>query len=56
MFGARLFIMSAFTLLWVFTPELYSTHVRAFGLGINNACARWVMKLRPALLYWMLAV
>ncbi|KAF6259151.1 major facilitator superfamily domain-containing protein [Scenedesmus sp. NREL 46B-D3] len=40
MFGARLFIMSAFTLLWVFTPELYPTHVRAFGLGINNACAR----------------
>ncbi|WIA28090.1 hypothetical protein OEZ86_010672 [Tetradesmus obliquus] len=40
MFGARLFIMSSFTLLWVLTPELYPTHVRAFGLGINNACAR----------------
>ncbi|WIA08029.1 hypothetical protein OEZ85_007499 [Tetradesmus obliquus] len=40
MFGARLFVMSSFTLLWVLTPELYPTHVRAFGLGINNACAR----------------
>jgi hypothetical protein len=45
MFGARLFIMSAFTLLWVITPELYPTHVRACGLGISNACARWAARL-----------
>lgn len=42
MFGARLFVMSAFTLMWVFTPELFPTHVRALALGINNASARLV--------------
>eukprot|EP00878_Enallax_costatus_P025698 GHUV01027518.1.p1 GENE.GHUV01027518.1~~GHUV01027518.1.p1 ORF type:complete len:190 (+),score=37.91 GHUV01027518.1:109-678(+) len=40
MFGARLFVMSAFTLMWVYTPELFPTHVRALALGVNNAAAR----------------
>jgi hypothetical protein len=37
---ARLFVMSALTLLWVFTPELYPTSIRTLGLGVCNAAAR----------------
>lgn len=40
MFGSRLFISAAFSLLWVFTPSLFSTKVRGFGLGISNASGR----------------
>jgi hypothetical protein len=40
LFMSRLFIMSAFTLLWVFTPELYPTSIRTFGLGVSNAAGR----------------
>lgn len=39
-FMARLFVMSALTLLWVFTPELYPTSIRTLGLGVCNAAAR----------------
>lgn len=40
MFGSRLFVSAAFSLLWVFTPSYYPTRVRGLGLGISNACGR----------------
>lgn len=40
MFGSRLFISAAFSLLWVFTPSHFPTRVRGFGLGISNASGR----------------
>lgn len=42
MFGSRLFVSAAFSLLWVFTPAHFPTRVRGFGLGISNACGRCV--------------
>jgi hypothetical protein len=45
MFGGRLFVSAAFSLLWVFTPSHYPTHVRGLGLGISNACGRWARAL-----------
>lgn len=40
LFAARFFAMSAFTVLYILTPEALPTRVRAFALGVCNATSR----------------
>lgn len=40
LFGARACIMGAFTVLYIYAPEVYPTNSRSTGLGIANAIAR----------------
>jgi len=40
LFFSRFFIMAAFTILYVFTPELLPTQIRALGLGACNSVSR----------------
>lgn len=40
LFGARACIMGAFTVLYIYAPEVYPTSNRSTGLGIANAIAR----------------
>lgn len=36
----RFFVMAAFTLLYILTPELLPTRVRGFALGVCNSVSR----------------
>lgn len=40
LFAARAAIVGSFNVLYVYTPELFPTDVRAFGLGLCNALSR----------------
>jgi hypothetical protein len=40
LFLSRCFVLSSFTVLYIYTPEAYPTTSRSLGLGINNAYAR----------------
>ncbi|KAJ7520243.1 hypothetical protein O6H91_20G074100 [Diphasiastrum complanatum] len=40
LFGARACIMGSFTILYIYTPELYPTRARSTGLGVANSFSR----------------
>uniref|UniRef100_A0A061RP51 Transporter-related family protein n=1 Tax=Tetraselmis sp. GSL018 TaxID=582737 RepID=A0A061RP51_9CHLO len=40
LFLSRCFVLCAFTVLYIFTPEAYPTSSRSLGLGVNNAFSR----------------
>ena len=44
---SRLSVMGAFSTIYVVTPELYPTVVRAFGVGFNSSVARIAGILTP---------
>ncbi len=54
LFCSRLLTMASFTVLWVLTPEYYPTPVRAFGLGLCNACSRLGACAAPLVAVWLL--
>lgn len=49
LFAGRASIGASFNVLFVYTPELFPTEVRAFGLGISNALSRCGGLLAPVL-------
>ncbi|KAL3145940.1 hypothetical protein ABBQ38_015300 [Trebouxia sp. C0009 RCD-2024] len=49
LFLGRAAVMASYTTLYVYTPEVYPTQVRSFGLGVCNACSRFGALLSPFL-------
>eukprot|EP00873_Tetraselmis_striata_P016735 jgi/Tetstr1/436999/TSEL_002738.t1 len=47
LFLSRCFVLSAFTVIYIYTPEVYPTTSRSLGLGINNAFARMAGMVAP---------
>jgi hypothetical protein len=54
LFAARLFVMAGFTVLYIYTPEVYPTSVRTLGLGVCNACSRLGGLVAPLVAVWLL--
>jgi MFS family permease len=40
LFVARAFVLMAFTITYLYTPEIYAQHLRALGVAVANAFAR----------------
>ncbi|XP_071789643.1 synaptic vesicle 2-related protein-like isoform X2 [Asterias amurensis] len=55
LFAARAFISGGFQALYVYTPEVYPTHVRAIGLGSCSSAARIGAIITPFVAQVMLA-
>ncbi|KAK9784698.1 hypothetical protein WJX73_003774 [Symbiochloris irregularis] len=49
LFGGRAASMGAYTVLFIYTPEVFPTKVRSFGLGLNNSLSRFGAILAPYL-------
>ena len=47
LFVSRCFVLCAFTVLYIFTPEAYPTSSRSMGLGLNNAFSRMGGMIAP---------
>lgn len=41
LFAARAGIVGSFTIIYTYTPEVYPTAIRSFGLGFANAWSRF---------------
>jgi MFS transporter, putative metabolite:H+ symporter len=52
----KFFITCSFNVLFLFTSEIYSTNLRATGLGFNNAICRFGGIVMPILSYFFFAL